>query len=51
HEAMLTRWRSRVTLRSSSPTTSIPKIPTAPILPAPSEIPLAPVVASLGIRR
>ncbi|GKE03422.1 hypothetical protein Tco_1395440, partial [Tanacetum coccineum] len=24
YEAMLTRWRSRVTLRSSSPTTSIP---------------------------
>ncbi|GKF01306.1 hypothetical protein Tco_0028229 [Tanacetum coccineum] len=49
HEAMLTRWRSRVTLRSSSPTTSIPKIHTAPILPAPSaivapssEFPLAP---------
>ncbi|GJW03702.1 putative reverse transcriptase domain-containing protein [Tanacetum coccineum] len=43
HEAMLTRWRSRVVLRSSSPTTSIPEILTAPILPAPSsEFPLAP---------
>ncbi|GJZ18726.1 hypothetical protein Tco_0554849 [Tanacetum coccineum] len=42
HEAMLTRWRSRVTLRSSSPTTSIPKIPTAPILPAPSAIVVVP---------
>ncbi|GKA39588.1 hypothetical protein Tco_0732139 [Tanacetum coccineum] len=38
HEAMLTRLRSRVALRSSSPTTSTPKIPTAPILPAPSAI-------------
>ncbi|GJR29869.1 hypothetical protein Tco_1106101 [Tanacetum coccineum] len=33
HDAMLTRWRSRVASRSSSPTTSIPEIPTAPILP------------------
>nr|GEV59385.1 putative reverse transcriptase domain-containing protein [Tanacetum cinerariifolium] len=48
---MLTRWRSRVASRSSSPTTSTPEIPTAPILPAPftivttsSEFPLAPVV-------
>nr|GEY66027.1 putative reverse transcriptase domain-containing protein [Tanacetum cinerariifolium] len=38
HEAMLTRWRSRVALRSSSPTTSIPKIPTVLILPAPFDI-------------
>ncbi|GKA51733.1 hypothetical protein Tco_0744929 [Tanacetum coccineum] len=38
HEVMLTRWRSRVALRSSSPTTSIPEIPTASILPAPSAI-------------
>nr|GEW34464.1 hypothetical protein [Tanacetum cinerariifolium] len=38
HEAMLTRWRSRVALRSSSPTTYIPEIPTTPILPAPSAI-------------
>ncbi|GJY31938.1 putative reverse transcriptase domain-containing protein [Tanacetum coccineum] len=38
HEAMLTRWRSRVALRSSSPTTSIPEIPTDPILLAPSAI-------------
>ncbi|GJX39082.1 hypothetical protein Tco_0252385, partial [Tanacetum coccineum] len=58
HEAMLTRWRSRVALRSSSPTTSILEILTAPILPAPSaivtpsyEFPLAPVVAPPGIRR
>ncbi|GJY05657.1 putative reverse transcriptase domain-containing protein [Tanacetum coccineum] len=43
HEAMLTRWRSRVVLRSSSPTTSILEILTVPILPAPSsEFPLAP---------
>ncbi|GJX60203.1 hypothetical protein Tco_0291593 [Tanacetum coccineum] len=55
---MLTRWRSRVASRSSSPTTSIPEIPTAPILPAPSaiivplfEYPLAHVVAPPGIRR
>ncbi|GJX90651.1 hypothetical protein Tco_0343977 [Tanacetum coccineum] len=38
HEAMLTRWRSRVSLRSSSPSTSILEIPTAPILPIPSAI-------------
>ncbi|GJR85419.1 hypothetical protein Tco_0209430 [Tanacetum coccineum] len=31
-------WRSRVALRSSSPTTSTLEIPTAPILPAPSTI-------------
>ncbi|GKB84477.1 hypothetical protein Tco_0956749 [Tanacetum coccineum] len=31
HEAMLTRWRSRVALLSSSPTNSTPEIPTAPI--------------------
>ncbi|GKC79322.1 hypothetical protein Tco_1130096 [Tanacetum coccineum] len=44
--------------RHVSPTTSTPKIPTTPILPAPSaivapssEFPLAPVVAPLGIRR
>ncbi|GKD95927.1 hypothetical protein Tco_1379824 [Tanacetum coccineum] len=49
HDAMLTRWRSRVASRSSSPTTSTPEILTAPILPAPSaivtpssEFPLAP---------
>ncbi|GKB91066.1 hypothetical protein Tco_0963338 [Tanacetum coccineum] len=58
HDAMLTRWRSRVASRSSSPTTSTLEIPTAPILPAPSaivapssEFPLAPVVAPPGIRR
>ncbi|GJZ83983.1 putative reverse transcriptase domain-containing protein [Tanacetum coccineum] len=57
HDAMLTRWRSRIASRSSSPTTSTPKIPTAPSLPAPfaivtpsSEFPLAPVDAPPGIR-
>ncbi|GKC40312.1 hypothetical protein Tco_1052696, partial [Tanacetum coccineum] len=52
HDAMLTRWRSRVALRSSSPTTSILEIPIAPILPAPSaivapssEFPLAPDIS------
>ncbi|GKD29659.1 hypothetical protein Tco_1240437 [Tanacetum coccineum] len=38
HDAMLTRWRSRVESRPSSPTTSTLKIPTAPIPPAPSAI-------------
>ncbi|GJS88249.1 hypothetical protein Tco_0770885 [Tanacetum coccineum] len=38
HDAMLTRWRSRVASRSSSPTISTSEIPTAPILPAPSAI-------------
>nr|GEZ46675.1 reverse transcriptase domain-containing protein [Tanacetum cinerariifolium] len=38
HDAMLTRWRSRVASRSSSPTTSTPDIPTSPILPAPYTI-------------
>ncbi|GJR47656.1 putative reverse transcriptase domain-containing protein [Tanacetum coccineum] len=38
HDVMLTRWRIRVASRSSSPTTSTPKIPIAPILPAPSAI-------------
>ncbi|GKB83894.1 hypothetical protein Tco_0950789 [Tanacetum coccineum] len=33
HDAMLTRWRSRVALRSSSLTTSTSEIPTALILP------------------
>nr|GEU29851.1 hypothetical protein [Tanacetum cinerariifolium] len=58
HDAMLTRWRSRVASRSSSPTTSTPEIPVALILPAPfaivapsSEFPLAPVVAPPRIRR
>ncbi|GJR58663.1 hypothetical protein Tco_1500825 [Tanacetum coccineum] len=58
HDIMLTRWRSRVASRSSSPTTSTPKIPTAPILPAPSavvapssEFPLAHVDAPPGIHR
>ncbi|GJT86245.1 putative reverse transcriptase domain-containing protein [Tanacetum coccineum] len=30
HDAILTRWRSRVASRSSSPTTSTPEIPTTP---------------------
>nr|GEZ91511.1 hypothetical protein [Tanacetum cinerariifolium] len=58
HDAMLTRWRRRVALRSSSPTTSTLEIHTAPILCAPSaivvpssELPLAPVVAPPGIPR
>ncbi|GKB61952.1 hypothetical protein Tco_0918138 [Tanacetum coccineum] len=38
HDAMLTGWRSTVASRSSSPITSTPEIPTAPILPAPSAI-------------
>ncbi|GKA74536.1 hypothetical protein Tco_0780838 [Tanacetum coccineum] len=38
HDAMLTRWRSRVASRSSSPTTSTLEIPTSPILPAPSAV-------------
>ncbi|GKD66388.1 hypothetical protein Tco_1308496, partial [Tanacetum coccineum] len=38
HDAILTRWRSRVASGSSSPTTSTPEIPTAPILPTPSVI-------------
>nr|GEX14197.1 ribonuclease H-like domain-containing protein [Tanacetum cinerariifolium] len=58
HDAMLTRWRSRVASRSSSPTTSTLEIPVAPILPtsfavvAPSsEFPLAPIVAPPRNRR
>ncbi|GJZ08229.1 hypothetical protein Tco_0542512, partial [Tanacetum coccineum] len=58
HDVMLTRWRSRVASRSSSPTTSNPEIPTAPILPTPSvivapssEFPFAPVVAPPEIRQ
>ncbi|GJZ30487.1 hypothetical protein Tco_0575534 [Tanacetum coccineum] len=57
HDAMLTRCRSRVASRSS-PTTSTPEIPTAPILPLPStivapssEFPLAPFIALPGIRQ
>nr|GEV97281.1 putative reverse transcriptase domain-containing protein [Tanacetum cinerariifolium] len=38
HDAMLTIWRSIVESRSSLPTTSVPKISTALILPAPSAI-------------
>ncbi|GKE32476.1 hypothetical protein Tco_1451798 [Tanacetum coccineum] len=58
HEAMLTILMSIVALRSSSPTTSTPKIPTAPILPTPSaivapssEFPLTHVDAPPGIHR
>nr|GEU33097.1 hypothetical protein [Tanacetum cinerariifolium] len=58
HDSMLTRWRSKVASRSSSPTTSTPEILVAPILPAPfaivapsSEFPLAPVVALSKIHR
>ncbi|GJS89228.1 hypothetical protein Tco_0771864 [Tanacetum coccineum] len=54
----ITRWRHRVALRSSSPTTSIPEIFTIPILPAlsaivapSSEFPLGPVVAPPRIHR
>ncbi|GKB23301.1 hypothetical protein Tco_0862702 [Tanacetum coccineum] len=38
HDAMLTRWKSRVASRPSLPTTSTLEIPTAPILPAPSDV-------------
>ncbi|GJU38745.1 hypothetical protein Tco_1191702 [Tanacetum coccineum] len=58
HDAMLTRWRSIVASRSSSPTTSTLEIPTAPILPAPSaivapssEFPLAPIIIESFIFR
>ncbi|GJT51026.1 putative reverse transcriptase domain-containing protein [Tanacetum coccineum] len=57
YDAMLTRWRSRVSSQSSSPTTYTPEIPTAPILPAPSTIVapsidiISPVDAPPGIGR
>ncbi|GJW33630.1 hypothetical protein Tco_0053662 [Tanacetum coccineum] len=57
HDAMLTRWRSRVASRSSSPTISTPEIPTASIPPAPSAVVapftniISPVDAPPGIRR
>ncbi|GJT07105.1 putative reverse transcriptase domain-containing protein [Tanacetum coccineum] len=38
HDAMLTRWRSKVASRSSSPTTYTLKIATAPIPPAPYSV-------------
>ncbi|GJY30448.1 hypothetical protein Tco_0413943 [Tanacetum coccineum] len=38
HDAMLSRWRSRVASRSSSPATSTPEIHTAPIPPVPSAV-------------
>nr|GEZ61483.1 hypothetical protein [Tanacetum cinerariifolium] len=38
HDVMLNRWRRRVSSRSSSLTTSILEVPTAPILSAPSAI-------------
>ncbi|GKE36341.1 hypothetical protein Tco_1459746, partial [Tanacetum coccineum] len=50
HDVMLTRWRNRVASRLSSPTTSTPKIPTAPILPAPSAI-IAPSSEVLTVRK
>nr|GEW55091.1 hypothetical protein [Tanacetum cinerariifolium]GEW60153.1 hypothetical protein [Tanacetum cinerariifolium] len=58
HDAMLTRWRSRVASRSSSPTTSTLEIHTVHILAAPStvvapssEFPLTPIVSPPKIRR
>ncbi|GJY43745.1 putative reverse transcriptase domain-containing protein [Tanacetum coccineum] len=51
HDAMLTRWRSRVASRSSSPINSTPEIPTAPIPPAPSTDIISPVDAPPGIHR
>ncbi|GJT78612.1 hypothetical protein Tco_1045337 [Tanacetum coccineum] len=59
HDALLTRWRSRVALRSSSPTTSTQRSLLLLFLPAPSaivfapssEFPVAPVVAPPRIRR
>nr|GEU29848.1 hypothetical protein [Tanacetum cinerariifolium] len=58
HDVMLTRWRSRVASRSSSPTTFTLGIHAAPILPAPfaivassSEFPLAPIFAPPRIRQ
>nr|GEZ45634.1 hypothetical protein [Tanacetum cinerariifolium] len=56
HDAMLSRCRSRVVSRSSSPTIFTLKIPTAPILPAPSAVVtlstniISPVNAPLGIQ-
>nr|GEV22139.1 hypothetical protein [Tanacetum cinerariifolium] len=58
HDAMLTRWRSRLASRSSSPITSTLRIPAAPILPVPFaivapsfEFPLAPVFTPPKIHR
>ncbi|GKD00636.1 hypothetical protein Tco_1170910 [Tanacetum coccineum] len=51
YDAMLTRWRIRVASRLSSPTTSTPEIPTAPILPAPSTDIISPIDAPPEIRR
>ncbi|GJR49079.1 hypothetical protein Tco_1317182 [Tanacetum coccineum] len=50
HDAMLTKWRSKVASRSSSPTTSTPEIPTAPILPTPSSI-VTPLSEALTARK
>ncbi|GJR02822.1 putative reverse transcriptase domain-containing protein [Tanacetum coccineum] len=56
HDAMLTRWRSRVASRSSSPTTSTLEIPISPILPAPYAVVtpstdiISPINAPPGIR-
>ncbi|GJW08274.1 hypothetical protein Tco_1570697 [Tanacetum coccineum] len=57
HDVVLTRWRSRVASRSSSPTTSTPEIHTAPIPPAPSAVVapstdiISPIDAPPGIHR
>ncbi|GJZ53774.1 hypothetical protein Tco_0608659 [Tanacetum coccineum] len=57
HDAMLTRWRSRIASQSASPTTSTLEIPTAPIPPAPSAVVapstniISPVDAPPRIRR
>ncbi|GKB73990.1 hypothetical protein Tco_0935402, partial [Tanacetum coccineum] len=57
HDVTFTRWRSRVASRSSSPTTSTPEIPTAPILPAlsavvaPSTDIISPIDAPPGIHQ
>nr|GEU36653.1 hypothetical protein [Tanacetum cinerariifolium] len=50
YDDMLNRWRSRVASQSSSPTTSNPKIPTAPILPASSTV-VAPSSEELMARK
>ncbi|GKE90145.1 hypothetical protein Tco_1567620, partial [Tanacetum coccineum] len=50
HDAMLTRWRSRVAPQSSSPTISTLEIPTAPILPTSSVI-VAPSSEALTMRK
>ncbi|GKB28036.1 hypothetical protein Tco_0867437 [Tanacetum coccineum] len=49
HDAILTKWRSRVASRSSSPTSTL-EIHTAPILPVPSAI-VAPSSEALIVRK